>query len=105
CPRAERHLSDHLHPSRRQTRWLHTYHRVVIPRRILKFAAALGDLDLALISRDHPWRGALLFHEPMVWVGSPMEVAVYQSRASRGSKAVDSLQGLLVRAPRLSAGD
>lgn len=147
---------------------------------------ARGDLDLALISRDHSRRGTLLFHEPMVWVGSPqfdvwrrdplpiavyedtslarrsainslalqgrrfkvvynssslagqiaavesglavavltrcsapahlqvlgsehglgslepMEVAVYRSRASRGSKAVDSLHGLLVKTLRLS---
>lgn len=144
-----------------------------------------GELDLALISRDHARRGTLLFHEPMVWVGSPqfelwrrdplpiavyedtslarrsainalaqqgrrykvvyhssslagqiaavesglavaaltqcsapehlqtlggvhglgplepMEVAVYRSRASRGSKAVDSLQSLLVSTLRL----
>lgn len=26
-----------------------------------------GDLDLTLVSRDHAWRGTLLFHEPMVW--------------------------------------
>ena len=32
---------------------------------------ALGELDLALVSRDHGRRGTLLFHEPMVWVGSP----------------------------------
>ena len=147
-----------------------------------------GDLDLALISRDHARRGTLLFHEPMVWVGSaqfelwrrdplpiavyesaslarrgaihalaqqgrhykvvyhssslagqiaavesglavaalthcsvppqlqvlgtehglgplaPMEVAVYRSRASRGSKAVDSLQNLLVQTLRQSGG-
>jgi DNA-binding transcriptional LysR family regulator len=147
---------------------------------------ASGDLDLALVSRDHSRRGTLLFHEPMVWVGSaqfelwrrdplpiavyedtslarrsainslaqqgrrykvvynssslagqiaavesglavavltqcsapahlqilgsehelgplePMEVAVYRSRHSRGSKAVDSLQGLLVRTLRLA---
>lgn len=145
-----------------------------------------GDLDLALISRDHPQRGILLFHEPMVWVGSPqfdvwrrdplpiavyedsslarrsainslaqqgrrykvvynssslagqiaavesglavavltqcsapahlqilgsehglgplepMEVAVYRSRTSQGSKAVDSLQSLLIKTLRLS---
>jgi DNA-binding transcriptional LysR family regulator len=147
---------------------------------------ASGDLDLALISRDHPRRGTLLFHEPMVWVGAaafelwrrdplpiavyeaaslarrcaidalaqqgrrykvvyhssslagqiaaiesglavaaltqcsapphlqvlgsehglgplePMEVAVYRSRASRGAKAVDGLQALLVRTLRLA---
>ena len=147
---------------------------------------ASGDLDLALVSRDHSQRGTLLFHEPMVWVGSaqfelwrrdplpiavyedtslarrsainslaqqgrrykvvynssslagqiaavesglavavltqcsapghlqilgreqglgplePMEVAVYRSRDSRGSKAVDSLQSLLIKTLRLS---
>ena len=147
---------------------------------------ASGELDLALVSRDHTRRGTLLFHEPMVWVGSaqfalwqrdplpiavyesaslarrgaiqslaqqgrrykvvyhssslagqiaavesglavaaltqcsapghlqilgpeqglgplaPMEVAVYRSRASRGSKSADSLQGLLVRTLRLA---
>ena len=147
---------------------------------------ASGELDLALVSRDHTRRGTLLFHEPMVWVGSaqfalwqrdplpiavyesaslarrgaiqslaqqgrrykvvyhssslagqiaavesglavaaltqcsapahlqilgpeqglgplaPMEVAVYRSRASRGSKAADSLQDLLVRTLRLA---
>lgn len=145
-----------------------------------------GDLDLALVSRDQPRHGTLLFHEPMVWVGSaqfqvwrrdplpiavyedsslakrsainslalqgrrykvvynssslagqiaavesglavavltqcsapahleilgsdhglgplePMEVAVYRSRASQGSKAVDSLYSLLIRTLRLS---
>lgn len=147
---------------------------------------ARGDLDLALVSRDHARRGTLLFHEPMVWVGSPqfnvwrrdplpiavyedtslarrsainslalqgrrykiiynssslagqlaavesglavavltqcsapdhlqilgsdhglgplepMEVAVYRSRASQGSKAVDSLHSLLIKTLRLS---
>lgn len=146
-----------------------------------------GDLDLALVSRDHSRCGTLLFHEPMVWVGSPqfdawrrdplpiavyentslarrsainslalqgrryrvvynssslagqiaavesglavavltqcsapahlevlgsehglgplepMEVSVYRSRASQGSKAVDSLHSLLIKTLRLSA--
>ena len=35
---------------------------------------------------------------------APMEVAVYRSRASRGSKAVDSLQNLLVQTLRQSGG-
>lgn len=145
-----------------------------------------GDLDLALVSRDHARRGTLLFYEPMVWVGSaqfdvwrrdplpiavyedtslarrsalnalalqgrrykivynssslagqiaavesglavavltqcsapphfqilgsdhglgplePMQVAVYRSRASRGEKAVDSLQHLLIKTLRMS---
>lgn len=155
---------------------------VLIPR------VQRGDLDLALVSRDHARRGTLLFHEPMVWVGSPqfevwardplpiavyeeaslgrrsalqalalqgrpykvvynssnlagqiaavesglaiaaltqcsapahlqvlgaaqglgplqpMEVAVYRSQASKGSKAVDSLQQMLVQTLRQAAG-
>lgn len=35
---------------------------------------------------------------------APMEVAVYRSRASRGSKAVDSLQNLLMQTLRQSGG-
>lgn len=57
---------------------------------------ASGDLDLALISRDNARRGTLLFHEPMVWVGSPqfelwrrdpLPIAVYEepSQARRGA--------------------
>lgn len=148
---------------------------------------ASGELDIALVSRDHARRGTLLFHEPMVWVGAaqfelwrrdpipiavyestslarrtaihslaqqgrrykvvynssslagqiaavesglavaaltqcstpahlktlgsdeglgplePMEVAVYRSRDSRGSKAIDSLQSLLIKTLRQSA--
>jgi DNA-binding transcriptional LysR family regulator len=54
-----------------------------------------GELDLALVSRDHPRRGTLLFHEPMVWVGSaqfdvwrrnPLPIAVYET-ASLGRRA------------------
>src|SRR3546814_9903178 len=46
-----------------------------------------GELDLALVSRDHSRRGTFLFHEPMVWVGSsqfetwrrsPLPIAVYE---------------------------
>ena len=29
-----------------------------------------GELDLALVSRDRPQRGTLLFREPLVWVGA-----------------------------------
>jgi DNA-binding transcriptional LysR family regulator len=51
-----------------------------------------GELDLAVVTRDRPQRGELLFREPLVWVGSaaheawrrdPLPVAVYES----GSKA------------------
>ncbi len=47
-----------------------------------------GELDLALVSRDKPQRGQLLFREPLVWVGAapfdawrrdPLPLAVYES--------------------------
>jgi DNA-binding transcriptional LysR family regulator len=56
---------------------------------------ASGELDLALVSRDHARRGMLLFHEPMVWVGSPqfevwrrtpLPIAVYEA-ASLGRRS------------------
>lgn len=63
-----------------------------------------GELDLALVSRDHARRGTLLFHEPMVWVGSPeievwrrdpLPIAVYEdaSLACRGALTSLALQG------------
>ena len=62
-----------------------------------------GELDLALISRDHARRGRLLYHEPMVWVGSPLlelwrrdplPIAVYEdiSLARRGAIHALALQ-------------
>ncbi|MCS3527353.1 DNA-binding transcriptional LysR family regulator [Acinetobacter johnsonii] len=59
-----------------------------------------GDLDLALISRDDSRQGTLLFHEPMVWVGSaqfdiwkndPLPVAVYESTSLAKRSAIHSL--------------
>ncbi|MHA6495416.1 LysR family transcriptional regulator [Pseudomonas borbori] len=59
-----------------------------------------GDLDLALISRDHARRGTLLFHEPMVWVGSPqfdawrrdpLPIAVYENTSLARRSAIHSL--------------
>ncbi|CAM3811095.1 LysR family transcriptional regulator [Bordetella tumulicola] len=59
-----------------------------------------GDLDLALISRDHARRGTLLFHEPMVWVGSPqfdtwlrdpLPIAVYEDSSLARRSAINSL--------------
>jgi DNA-binding transcriptional LysR family regulator len=59
-----------------------------------------GELDLALVSRDHARRGTLLFHEPMVWVGSPqfelwrrdpMPIAVYESASLARRSAIGSL--------------
>lgn len=59
-----------------------------------------GDLDLALISREHPRQGTLLFHEPLVWVGStqfqiwrrdPLPVAVYEDASMAKRTAINSL--------------
>lgn len=59
-----------------------------------------GDLDLALVSRDHPRRGTLLFHEPMVWVGAPefelwrrdpLPIAVYEDASLAKQGAIKSL--------------
>lgn len=46
-----------------------------------------GELDIAVVTRDKPNRGTLLFHEPLVWVGAaqhevwrrdPLPIAVYE---------------------------
>lgn len=59
-----------------------------------------GELDLALISRDHERRGTLLFHEPMVWVGTPyfdvwrrdpLPIAVYEESSLARRSAIKSL--------------
>lgn len=59
-----------------------------------------GDLDLALVSRDHARRGTLLFHEPMVWVGSPqfdvwrrdpLPIATYEGTSLARHSAIKSL--------------
>lgn len=59
-----------------------------------------GELDLALVSRDHSRRGTLLFCEPMVWVGSPqfelwrrdpLPIAVYESTSMARGSAINSL--------------
>lgn len=51
-----------------------------------------GEIDLAVVTRDRPQRGELLFREPLAWVGAPaheawrrepLPVAVYEA----GSKA------------------
>lgn len=61
-----------------------------------------GDLDLALISRDHARRGTLLFHEPMVWVGAassevwrrdPLPIAVYEEASLARRSAIQCLTG------------
>lgn len=59
-----------------------------------------GELDLALVSRDHARRGTLLFHEPMVWVGAPqfdvwardpLPIAVYEEASLGRRSAINSL--------------
>ena len=59
-----------------------------------------GELDLALVSRDNARRGTLLFHEPMVWVGSPqfdawtrnpLPVAVYEPASPGRRSALNAL--------------
>ena len=61
---------------------------------------ARGELDLALVSRDHARRGTLLFHEPLVWVGSsqfdtwsrnPLPIAVYEEASLGRRSAIHSL--------------
>ena len=61
---------------------------------------AQGELDLALVSRDHARRGIVLFHEPMVWVGSPqfelwrrdpLPIAVYESASLARRGAIHAL--------------
>jgi DNA-binding transcriptional LysR family regulator len=62
-----------------------------------------GEIDLAVVTRDRPQRGTLLFHEPLVWVGSgpheawrrdPLPIAVYEpgSRARRDALAALAAQ-------------
>lgn len=61
---------------------------------------ASDELDLALVSRDHARRGTLLFHEPMVWVGSPqfdiwrrdpLPIAVYEEASLGRRSAINAL--------------
>ena len=58
------------------------------------------ELDLALVSRDTSRRGALLFREPLVWVGAaafeawrrdPLPVAVYEPGSLARSEALAAL--------------
>lgn len=59
-----------------------------------------GELDLALVSRDHKRRGSLLFYEPMVWAGSPqfdvwrrnpLPIAVYEETSLARRHAINTL--------------
>lgn len=62
-----------------------------------------GEIDLAVVTRDRPQRGTLLFREPLVWVGAaqheawrrdPLPIAVYEpgSQARRGALAALAAQ-------------
>ena len=71
------------------------------------FFAVLGPGLLAGLSDDDPagiTTYSVLGAEHGLGPLAPMEVAVYRSRASRGSKAVDSLQNLLMQTLRQSGG-
>ena len=59
-----------------------------------------GELDLALVSRDRPSRGTLLFREPLVWVGAmqhevwrrdPLPVAAYEPGSAARRDALAAL--------------
>lgn len=59
-----------------------------------------GELDLALVSRDRPQRGRLLFREPLVWVGAaqheawrrdPLPIAVYEAGSMARIAALSTL--------------
>lgn len=59
-----------------------------------------GELDLALVSRDRPQRGTLLFREPLVWVGAapfeawrrdPLPIAVYEAGSLARREALAAL--------------
>ncbi|HET7528405.1 MAG TPA: LysR family transcriptional regulator [Burkholderiaceae bacterium] len=59
-----------------------------------------GELDLAVITRDKPQRGVLLFTEPLVWVGAaqhevwrrdPLPVAVYEPGSLARREALAAL--------------
>lgn len=63
-----------------------------------------GEIDLAVVTRDRPQRGTLLFHEPLVWVGAPqheawrrdpLPIAVYEpgSLARRGALSALAAHG------------
>lgn len=62
-----------------------------------------GEIDLALVSRDKPQRGILLFDEPLVWVGAaafevwrrdPLPIAVYEASSLARRAALTALAGM-----------
>lgn len=68
-----------------------------------QIAAVESGLAVAVLTQcSAPPHLQILGSEHRLGPLEPMEVAVYRSRASRGSKAVDSLHDLLIRTLRLS---
>jgi DNA-binding transcriptional LysR family regulator len=70
---------------------------LLIPR------VARGELDLAVVTRDKPHRGTLLFTEPLVWVGAsqheawrrdPLPIAVYEPGSLARRDALASLAAM-----------
>jgi DNA-binding transcriptional LysR family regulator len=62
-----------------------------------------GELDLAVVTRDKPQRGTLLFAEPLVWAGAaqheawrrdPLPIAVYEPGSLARRDALASLTAL-----------
>lgn len=61
-----------------------------------------GSVDVAIVTQDRPSRGRLLFHEPLVWVGSrsteiwradPLPVAIYEKGAVVRTLTESALRG------------
>ena len=68
-----------------------------------QIAAVESGLAVAVLTQcSAPGHLQILGREQGLGPLEPMEVAVYRSRDSRGSKAVDSLQSLLIKTLRLS---
>lgn len=62
-----------------------------------------GELDVAVVTRDRPRRGELLFREELVWVGNarqetwrltPLPIAVYEAGSQARSRVLKSLEAL-----------
>lgn len=62
-----------------------------------------GELDVAVVTRDRPRRGELLFREELVWVGNarqetwrqtPLPIAVYEAGSQARSRILKSLEAL-----------
>ncbi len=62
-----------------------------------------GELDVAIVTRDKPQRGELLFREELVWVGNarqetwrltPLPIAVYELGSQARSRVLKSLEVL-----------